>query len=160
MPHTHNEADVYALLVGRTVATLRERKGWRQDQLAKLVGIGQPTLSRLERGQTEPGAYVIRRLAAAFDMTPAEFSQIVEDGFAQTADAARSSLRGSSAGSWWEPVIAMAGAGGLAALMTMSVGAVVEKHERNGAAMAHAPQPRPPLPAGDDPESRRSPTLP
>jgi transcriptional regulator with XRE-family HTH domain len=45
--------------------SLRERAGLSQAELARRLGINQPSLSRWESGQGEPGLSIIRPLAAA-----------------------------------------------------------------------------------------------
>ena len=40
--------------LGVLIAELRERKGWNQKHLARLVGITQPSLSQIENGLTDP----------------------------------------------------------------------------------------------------------
>lgn len=51
------------------IRTLRESKGWTQEDLAHEAGIGTATVSRLERGIIEPRAVTLRALCDAFDVT-------------------------------------------------------------------------------------------
>lgn len=138
MPHKENE--VYALVVGKTIALLRERSGWRQDQLAEKVGIAQPTLSRIERGQTEPSASLLREFARTFNMTLPSLCQRVEDTLVRMEESARASMRGSPHASWWEPVVAMAGAAGLMALVALAISAVEEQARPSQGSGQHARQ--------------------
>lgn len=47
------------------IARLRIEAGLTQAQLAELVGTKQPSIARLERGQTQPTIEFLRRLGAA-----------------------------------------------------------------------------------------------
>ena len=47
------------------IAGLRIKAGLTQAQLAQLVGTKQPSIARLERGQTQPTIEFLRRLGAA-----------------------------------------------------------------------------------------------
>lgn len=50
------------------IARLRLERGLTQAQLAELVGTRQPSIARLERGQTQPTFEFLARVAAALDM--------------------------------------------------------------------------------------------
>lgn len=50
---------------GAGVRTLREEQGLTQTQLAELSGVGQPTISRVERGSRQISDGVRVRLATA-----------------------------------------------------------------------------------------------
>lgn len=56
--------------VGRVMRALRLRKGWRQVDLAARIGIGQPIVSRVERGDL--AAVSARRLGAMFELLGAD----------------------------------------------------------------------------------------
>jgi transcriptional regulator with XRE-family HTH domain len=43
----------YTGLVGLVIAVLRREKGWSQNQLAKISGISQATISRIEVGEAD-----------------------------------------------------------------------------------------------------------
>lgn len=47
------------------IARLRIEAGLTQAQLAELVGTKQPSIARLERGQTQPTIAFLRKLGAA-----------------------------------------------------------------------------------------------
>lgn len=51
------------------IRTLRESKGWTQEDLAREADIGPATVSRLERGIIEPRVDTLRALCEAFDVT-------------------------------------------------------------------------------------------
>ena len=38
-------------IIGQRIVETRERKGWKQKELATVAGIPVPTLNRIERGQ-------------------------------------------------------------------------------------------------------------
>ncbi|MCL6557997.1 MAG: helix-turn-helix domain-containing protein [Firmicutes bacterium] len=64
--------DENALKLGRAVATLRERIGLSQKELAQRAGITPSHLSRIESGDRMPGKEIIARLAEAL-YTPGLF---------------------------------------------------------------------------------------
>jgi transcriptional regulator with XRE-family HTH domain len=47
MPHSHKTP---AEMFGRRLRQLRERRGWKQVELAKRAGYEQPTISKIENG--------------------------------------------------------------------------------------------------------------
>ncbi len=50
------------------IARLRIEHGLTQAQLAALVGTKQPSIARLERGQTQPSIEFLSRIATALGM--------------------------------------------------------------------------------------------
>ena len=51
----------------------RRQKGWSQKDLADESGVGQDTISGIERGQHEPRPSTLRKLATALDVEIADF---------------------------------------------------------------------------------------
>lgn len=51
----------------------RRQKGWSQKDLADESGVGQDTISGIERGQHEPRPSTLRKLAEALDVEVADF---------------------------------------------------------------------------------------
>jgi transcriptional regulator with XRE-family HTH domain len=51
----------------------RRQKGWSQKDLADASGVGQDTISGIERGQHEPRPSTLRKLAEALDVEVADF---------------------------------------------------------------------------------------
>ena len=58
-----------AFELGEQVRVLREKRGWSQRDLAKLTGMTQPAIARLEAGGTTPTLPILERIANAFDST-------------------------------------------------------------------------------------------
>ena len=55
---------------GANVRTLREERGWSQEELARRSGFSAFTISKIERGATkEPGAYTLDKIASALGVT-------------------------------------------------------------------------------------------
>lgn len=55
--------------VGERIARLRRSKGWKQKELASLVGCNLQQVSKLERGCWMPRVSVLVRVAEAFNVT-------------------------------------------------------------------------------------------
>ena len=51
------------------ISAARRRHGLSQTQLASLIGVSQPTLSRLENGEREPAVEEAHRLDAVLGTT-------------------------------------------------------------------------------------------
>jgi transcriptional regulator with XRE-family HTH domain len=49
-------------VVGRRTRVLRKKLGYTQEELARRAEIARESLSRIERGQSEVGLYVLQRL--------------------------------------------------------------------------------------------------
>jgi transcriptional regulator with XRE-family HTH domain len=58
--------------IGERLRQLREERALRQEDLAKLAGIGKNTVNRIEKNRTEPHMTTIRKLADALKVDPAE----------------------------------------------------------------------------------------
>lgn len=119
------EADVYAMVLGRTIAELRDRHGLSQVALANKVGLTQPTLSRLEKGATNPELHTLRAIAKAFGLdTPSLIAQ-AEAAFARTSQAAggAGTPPAQTEGQWWQ--MATLGALGVASIVGLAVAAAL-----------------------------------
>ena len=66
------------LALSRKIKTLRKQKGCSQEGLAHLAELSLRTIQRIERGETEPHGYTLKRLATALGITPAELVESVE----------------------------------------------------------------------------------
>jgi transcriptional regulator with XRE-family HTH domain len=60
--------DIYTR-VGRKIRLLRESRGWTQQQLADMTGIGRVHVSELENGKREAGLRMLERLAETFEIS-------------------------------------------------------------------------------------------
>lgn len=67
--------------LAKKIKELRQRKGFSQDELSDKSGLSLRTVQRIENGESEPLGDSLKRLAAAFDVTPDEITdwQIKED---------------------------------------------------------------------------------
>lgn len=59
--------------IGKRIRTLRAKRGWTQTMLADHAQIAREHLSELERGKKEAGIRTIQQIAAALDVSLAEF---------------------------------------------------------------------------------------
>jgi transcriptional regulator with XRE-family HTH domain len=60
---------------GRRLRELREERGWNQEYLAEISGIGRTHISQLENGRREAGLRIIETLAGAFKLAVADLLQ-------------------------------------------------------------------------------------
>ncbi|HMH13144.1 MAG TPA: helix-turn-helix transcriptional regulator [Edaphobacter sp.] len=58
---------------GRRLRKLRGDRGWSQEYLAEISGIGRVHISQLENGRREAGLRILETLAGAFEITASEF---------------------------------------------------------------------------------------
>lgn len=63
-----SERNVVAWSIGQKIRAARERKGWRQEDLAQESGIARANIARLERGHQVPKLATLRRVAAALSL--------------------------------------------------------------------------------------------
>ena len=54
--------------LGRRIRLLRSRRGWTQQQLADMTGIGRVHVSELENGKREAGLKMLEKLAGSFEI--------------------------------------------------------------------------------------------
>ena len=55
--------------LGRRIRLLRSKRGWTQQQLADMTGIGRVHVTELENGKREAGLKMLEKLASSFDIT-------------------------------------------------------------------------------------------
>jgi transcriptional regulator with XRE-family HTH domain len=60
--------DIRARL-GRNIRSLREERGWSQEEYADRSGLHRTYVSAIERGRRNPTIDVVERLARPFDTT-------------------------------------------------------------------------------------------
>jgi transcriptional regulator with XRE-family HTH domain len=53
--------------LGKTIQTLRKRKGYRQNTFADMVALSQTYLSQIENNQKEPNLTTLKLIAAKLD---------------------------------------------------------------------------------------------
>jgi uncharacterized Tic20 family protein/DNA-binding transcriptional regulator YiaG len=58
--------------LAQKVKTLRNRKGYSQEELSEKTGLSLRTIQRIENGETEPRGDTLKRLAMVFDVSPDE----------------------------------------------------------------------------------------
>jgi transcriptional regulator with XRE-family HTH domain len=123
------EATVYALVVGRVIASLRERAGWSQADLAGRVGLTQSTLSRVERGQAQPDVFTFHKVAGAFGMRTCDLQYHVDDALWRSEEAARGVIGKAPKKDvpWWQAALTAAGIAGLGGLVAFAVGAALDQ---------------------------------
>src|SRR4051794_29710789 len=64
------------MALGELVRTLRQDRGWKQQELARRTGLPQGTISGIELNKHKnPTQDTLTRLAGAFDLSLAEFLQ-------------------------------------------------------------------------------------
>ena len=61
------------------VRELREKMGWTQEQLAKMVGVTRQTIIAIEKGRYDPSLRLAFRLARVFGVKIEELFQPEED---------------------------------------------------------------------------------
>src|SRR5438128_7196237 len=59
--------------LGESIRSIRQTKGLSQGEMQKRTGILRSYLSRVENGHTVPSFATLQRLAAAMDVTLADF---------------------------------------------------------------------------------------
>lgn len=60
------------MLLSEYIRRERERRGWRQEHFAELVGVDASTVRRWEKGEREPVAYHLLKIQALIGLPPAE----------------------------------------------------------------------------------------
>lgn len=64
--------------VGRTVRSLRKKKGISQDVLSGFAGIVRTHLTMIENGTKQANFETLWKIANAFDMRPSELVALIE----------------------------------------------------------------------------------
>ncbi len=123
------EAQVFALVLGQIVATLRERRDWTQAGLAGRVGVSQSVISRWERGTLIPDAYDFGVLAGLFGMTGDRLHAHIRDTEETTHHVIDAVTKTSTPtkDEAWRLAISIAGLEGLRGLAVYAVAVVLSK---------------------------------
>lgn len=58
--------------LGKNVRSLREERGWSQEDYADRAGIHRTYVSDIERGRRNPTITVVEKLAQPFDVTASQ----------------------------------------------------------------------------------------
>ena len=74
-----SDSQLDPILVGKTIAYMRQKKGITQEVLSGLSDIGRTHLSAIERGERKPTLETLWRLASALDMRPSELVAKIEE---------------------------------------------------------------------------------
>ena len=121
---------VYAMVVGKLLKALRLEARLTQQELASRAAITRSTLSRIERGQKQPDAPSLRRLAEALRVEPEELTERAEDAMRRAEAATRATLGDGGTGGWQRAlkVLGAIGVGGLVAFAVASVLGQRRKH--------------------------------
>jgi transcriptional regulator with XRE-family HTH domain len=61
--------------MGDKIVALRRKQQLSQAALATRAGVGQGTISKIERGQISPTTRMLQKIAAALNTTPADLLQ-------------------------------------------------------------------------------------
>ncbi|MBQ6877479.1 MAG: helix-turn-helix transcriptional regulator [Oscillospiraceae bacterium] len=67
-----------AVVVGRVIQRIRERKNISQEVLSGLAGIGRTHLSAIERGERKPTLETFFKLSDALDIRPSVIMMEIE----------------------------------------------------------------------------------
>ncbi len=67
-----------AVVVGRVIQSVREKKGLSQEVVSGLADIGRTHLSAIERGLRKPTLETFFKLAEAVDIKPSDLMQKIE----------------------------------------------------------------------------------
>jgi len=80
------------------IKTMRENKGWTQDELARATELTSTTISRIERGVSKPDWHSFEKILLALDGNPYDYDHIYHRGITTKEDERiadlRSKLRG------------------------------------------------------------------
>ncbi|MBN1945749.1 MAG: helix-turn-helix transcriptional regulator [Bradymonadales bacterium] len=123
------ESDIYAAALGKLVAEIRSSKGLTQQELADRLGVAQSTISRIEKGQVTPNAYLLRQIASALGMEVGDLSRMVDEVLERSSRAARGAgLSSADPGvPWWKIAVGVAGFSGVLGLVAYAVGTALHE---------------------------------
>lgn len=63
------------------IEEIRNKKGMRQDELGKMLGVSRQTISSLENGRYNPSIILAYKIAKLFDMSIEEVFIFEEDDY-------------------------------------------------------------------------------
>jgi XRE family transcriptional regulator, regulator of sulfur utilization len=70
--------DLLLRAFGQAIRILRDRRRWRQEDVAERSGVKRSYIGKIERGDTDPGARMQSRLARTLGASMAELWDLVE----------------------------------------------------------------------------------
>lgn len=109
---------------GSAQAHHRGRAGLSQEQLAEAVGLTQPTLSRIERGLSQPDFYTLCELEDQLGLERGDLACHTEEALTQAQRAAQPGVdarSGGGGGPWWAVALGIAGFAGLVGFVVASL---------------------------------------
>ena len=125
------KSDVYAMVLGKLVAYHRERNGWTQMKFAKDIEVTQSTLSRIERGETQPDTYTFNAICEKLGKEPSELLQQVQNVLKSSQKNANKMFPKEKQAQWWETAAVVAGVAGLASLVGFAVASSMTEAEED-----------------------------
>ena len=137
------ESQVVGHVLAQVIVQLREKKGFKQSDLAAQSGISQPVISRIEAGKQQPNVYQYSQLAKALGTDVPGLNAHVTEAMARAKRAAEAAthMRASAPAQAWNEAFVVAGLAGLLGLIAFAVAAALAgETPENGA--------RPPQPPG------------
>lgn len=63
------------MTLGQTINKLRKDKGWKQNELAKRLGVTQSMIAKWEADQARPRPQAFKQLAEALEIRPEDLEQ-------------------------------------------------------------------------------------
>jgi transcriptional regulator with XRE-family HTH domain len=133
-PAASSAANPPVIALGKAIAWLREQRRMSQADLAAAVGISQPTLSRFERGDGQPNALTMRRLADALGISVDDLHARVEEALKRAERLSKDALSKATktVDSTWNGLGAVVGTLGIVALIAFAIAAVFGESRTGG----------------------------
>lgn len=72
-----------AMIVGRVIQGVREKKGMSQELVSGFAGIGRTHLSAIERGERKPTLETFYKIGQAMDIRPSVLLAAIEEKMEQ-----------------------------------------------------------------------------
>ena len=135
------ESQVVGLVLARVIVQLREKKGFKQSDLAAYSGISQPVISRIEAGKQQPNFYQYSQLANALGTDVAGLDARVKEAMARAKKAAEAATQTKAAvpAQAWNQAVIVGGIAGLLGLIVFAVAAALANETPGN-------EPKPPQP--------------
>jgi transcriptional regulator with XRE-family HTH domain len=138
------ESQVVGHVLAQVIVQLREKKGFKQSDLAARSGISQPVISRIEAGKQQPTLYQYSQLANALGTDVAGLEARVREAMARAKNMVATQTEAAAPAQVWNQAVLMAGLVGLLGLIGFAVAAAL-----TGETPGNGPKPpQPPQPPG------------